>query len=220
MSSISSSKPVKYPAKSKPGSKNPNWKGGKVRLICEHCKTPFEVIPSRADKARYCSLACCNKSDERRQLMRERPVIRATGRRVQYAKIECGWCKTEFEIIPGKVGLKKFCCRECQFAWRKQLHSGKNNPMWRGGVRKNGYPLDWNKRSKSIRERDGDRCQNPLCLKKETHIVVHHIDYNKNNLNDENLITVCNSCNSRFNYRRDYWQAFLIEHNKKRLKTG
>ena len=37
---------------------------------------------------------------------------------------------------------------------------------------------------------------------------VHHIDYNKQNCNKNNLITVCMSCNTRANYNRPHWQEY------------
>lgn len=43
------------------GEMNPNWKGGKVALTCFVCGAGFSVIPSRANKARTCSLACWNQ---------------------------------------------------------------------------------------------------------------------------------------------------------------
>jgi hypothetical protein len=37
---------------------------------------------------------------------------------------------------------------------------------------------------------------------------VHHIDYDKNNCNEDNLVTLCRVCHPRSNYDRDYWYAF------------
>ena len=37
---------------------------------------------------------------------------------------------------------------------------------------------------------------------------VHHIDYNKKNCKEANLITVCQQCNIRANSNRAYWQDF------------
>lgn len=42
------------------GSNNPNWKGGKVELLCFACGSSFKVSLNRANKARFCSLKCCN----------------------------------------------------------------------------------------------------------------------------------------------------------------
>ena len=38
---------------------------------------------------------------------------------------------------------------------------------------------------------------------------IHHIDYDKQSCKDNNLITLCSSCNSVVNYNRDYWYAYF-----------
>ena len=43
------------------GGNNPNWKGGLIGKICIFCGSQFEVIYSRKDKAKCCSLPCWNK---------------------------------------------------------------------------------------------------------------------------------------------------------------
>ena len=43
--------------------------------------------------------------------------------------------------------------------------------------------------------------------KKEYH--VHHIDYNKNNCDPKNLITLCNNCHSKTNTNRKYWVGYF-----------
>ena len=63
-----------------------------------------------------------------------------------------------------------------------------------------------------IRKRDNYICQN-CSITEEEHIIVfgfklsiHHIDYNKQNCEEDNLLTLCNSCNTRANYNRSYWR--------------
>jgi predicted RNA-binding Zn-ribbon protein involved in translation (DUF1610 family) len=65
-----------------------------------------------------------------------------------------------------------------------------------------------------IRSRDNYKCQN-CGLPEEEHLIVtgkvlsvHHIDYDKNNCNENNLITLCQECNRRANFNRDYWKDF------------
>lgn len=99
---------------------------------------------------------------------------------------------------------------------------GKNHPNWQGGITFEKYPLGWNKTFKEqIRYRDGYRCQ--ICGKPEVEhgkkLHIHHIDYDKNNLNEDNLITLCNSCHCRTNFRRDYWIEVFTE-NKKEVNHG
>ncbi|MHA1787860.1 MAG: HNH endonuclease [Candidatus Helarchaeota archaeon] len=77
---------------------------------------------------------------------------------------------------------------------------GKLNPNWKGGISFEPYPLGWNKTFKEqIRYRDGYRCQN--CgipeIECDRKLHVHHIDYNKNNLNLDNLISLCHNCHAK-----------------------
>ena len=59
---------------------------------------------------------------------------------------------------------------------------------------------------RSIRERDHYLCQ--ICLHGKG-IDVHHIDYNKQNCNPENLITLCESCHGKTNGNRIYWKNYF-----------
>ena len=43
------------------GKNNPSWKGGKVKKICLNCGKEFYVYPSRANKAKFCSVECSSK---------------------------------------------------------------------------------------------------------------------------------------------------------------
>jgi 5-methylcytosine-specific restriction endonuclease McrA len=89
---------------------------------------------------------------------------------------------------------------------------GKNNPMYINGNWTELYPFEWTKIFKQqIRQRDNFECQNCgikecKCSKK---LNIHHIDYNKKNLNNDNLISLCNSCHSKTNIQRNYWQKIL-----------
>ena len=87
---------------------------------------------------------------------------------------------------------------------------GDKNNMWKGGISFEPYSVDWTKTLKrSIRERDTYICQ--ICQKPQEDVAhdVHHIDYNKNNCNPENLITLCKVCHSRTNHNRHYWLKYF-----------
>ncbi len=91
---------------------------------------------------------------------------------------------------------------------------GDKNPNWRGGISGESYCAIWNDEEfkEYIIERDKEKfCWNPGCLGKGNKRVKHHIDYNKKNCTPENVITICNSCNSIANFNRDHWQAFYTE---------
>ena len=87
--------------------------------------------------------------------------------------------------------------------------TGKLSPAYiEGLIRK--YPCKFNKILKeSIRERDNHQCQ--ICGKLENgrKLDVHHIDYDKNNLNPKNLITLCRSCHMQSNGNREIYIEYF-----------
>lgn len=97
----------------------------------------------------------------------------------------------------------------------KGLSKGKNNPMWKGGISKEPYSIDWTKELKQIiRERDKYICF--ICKKLPKILHIHHIDYNKKNCNPDNLIALCISCHGKTNHNRKNWINYFktnITHN-------
>jgi len=78
--------------------------------------------------------------------------------------------------------------------------------------RRDKYPIDWvDDLKESIKKRDKYICQ--ICEihqdEVDKNFAIHHIDYNKFNLNPNNLITLCNSCHSKTNYNRSYWIRYF-----------
>lgn len=90
--------------------------------------------------------------------------------------------------------------------WRK---SGPEHPAWKGGLSCEPYCLDWKKGEirSLIKERDNYKCHNPYCWGTGKILNVHHINYNKKECIPYNLITLCNSCNTRANGNRSQWEA-------------
>jgi len=126
------------------------------------------------------------------------------------------WCK----------GLTKYTDKRLYLAGKKSskskigTHLGIQNPNWLGGISKLPYPFKFNQELKEkIRKRDEYQCQNKECnMTEEEHLVVygrvltaHHIDYIKNNCNENNLISTCIQCNFRANYNRDMWKEYYQE---------
>ncbi len=95
---------------------------------------------------------------------------------------------------------------------------GKKHPSYKHGEGRFPYPLEFNDELKlKIRKRDNYICQK-CRITEEEHIIVygrvldvHHIDYNKKNINLNNLITFCRSCNSRANFNRKYWTNHFLK---------
>ena len=90
---------------------------------------------------------------------------------------------------------------------------------WKGGISRLPYAFEFDKRCKdNIRKRDGYICQ--LCGMPEADEIrklsIHHIDYNKLNCADSNLISLCRVCNAKVNFNRDFWCDYFqkIMNNK------
>jgi hypothetical protein len=104
-------------------------------------------------------------------------------------------------------------CLHCHHEKMSILHSGVGHPMWKGGISCEPYCDVWLDKEfkESIKERDNYQCQNPDCFGTSEKLCIHHIDYDKKNCEPKNLITLCNSCNSRANVNRDWHTKFYKE---------
>lgn len=78
-----------------------------------------------------------------------------------------------------------------------------------------GYTKDFSERLKElIRDRDNRECQLCFISEKEVGIKfpVHHIDYDKENCDPRNLITLCRSCHGKTSSNRDKWMRLFQDH--------
>jgi hypothetical protein len=93
----------------------------------------------------------------------------------------------------------------------RNKRSGENHWNWQDGKSFEPYGIEFNDELKErIRKRDGYTCQECGKTQKELDrkLDVHHIDYDKQNNNEDNLISLCSSCHMKTNYNREDW----IEH--------
>jgi len=80
------------------------------------------------------------------------------------------------------------------------------NPRWAGGISKYPYPPEFSSSlRRRIRERDNNICGSCGIGASESRMEVHHIDYNKANNTEGNLITLCHRCNCAVNKNREKW---------------
>ena len=130
----------------------------------------------------------------------------------------CETCGNEFFVAPSvlkrNINNGKFCSRSCYAKSR----IGENNPNWKNGIAYEPYAPSFNRQLKDrIRVRDNFICQ--LCgvpeLECDTKLAVHHIDYDKKNCREDNLISLCHICHSKTNGNRKYWTNYFINNNKK-----
>ena len=79
-------------------------------------------------------------------------------------------------------------------AMKKLFPSFANPETWRGNIHERTTKTEWGSLRQKILERDDFTCQ--YCgFKAEKWQIVHHIDGNPNNNNEQNLMVVCQMCN-------------------------
>ena len=181
---------------SRKGNKNSQYIDGRTLEIF-HCKTCYKIINYRT-------------------------ALYGTG----YCKI-CFLKQGKTNYIDGRT-LKKYQCKECNKQISRDIglygsrlcgscvRLGNKHYNYIDGRSYESYPQEFNSKLKlKIRKRDNFECQN--CeMTEEEHITVygrvlevHHIDYNKENCDEENLITTCKQCNTRANHNRKYWTEYF-----------
>lgn len=104
----------------------------------------------------------------------------------------------------------------CPTCWSIRI-MGDGNNQWKGGLSYGGYCPIWKDKvfKNEIRDRDGNICLNPMCVGNTNYdLIVHHIDYNKENCGKNNLVTVCRICNIKANSNREWhteWYRTILK---------
>ncbi len=185
----------------------------RIMKICKYCDKEFEVIPS-SNKI-YCSRECVNKSKVGKFVGEKSPSWK--GGMIKY---KCKICEKSF--FGGKnQGRSKhiFCSQKCYGEWLSKNIVGESHPNWLNGKSFEAYGIEFNNELKGqVRKRDKYKCQ--ICDKKQRKqkLGVHHIDYDKENNIMRNLISLCRSCHSKTNFKRDSWQVFFENEIRKIYK--
>lgn len=180
--------------KSQSGKNHYNWKGGKPKCIdCGKQLTNYKTIR-------------CIKC-----------VIGTKGGKNNPAYIDGRTMEKYYCVDCGKE-TSNWTAKRCQSCMMK-ARTGEKANNWQGGISKEPYPFKFNDSLKEqIRKRDNYECQGRNCdITEEEHLIVygqnltiHHIDYNKMNIDPSNLITLCLQCNTRANFNRQYWQKYFL----------
>jgi len=173
--------------------------------ICPQCKEEFEARKTSV----FCSRSCRNKFHGKSPSKETREKQRASMKKGGKNKGSNNAMHGKSGVDSPTYGSKR---TEETKALLSQLKKGKylleKNPNWKGGKSFEPYPTVWTKELKTrIRKRDGFTCF--MCG--ENGYDVHHIDYDKENCNPENLITLCRSCHAKTHHNRDSWLRFFEE---------
>jgi len=160
----------------------------KVKKVCLECGKEFQVYPYREKTARFCSLSCVSKYEIKKGIIK--PYKWQKGQHISP--------ETEFKKghIPWNKGKPYLAIR------------GEKHWNWNGGSSRKGYPPEFDKRLKEkIRKVFNYTCvrcgiQERQLTGFHRKLVIHHIDYDRNNNNENNLVPLCRKCN------------FAVEKNK------
>lgn len=177
------------------GKNNHMWKGGKAKKECLICKEIYFTKIGKSENRKTCSKKCQGewlalKTKEMRN---------------------CELCNEEFVV--NRSSFQQFCSRECADLCHGLNMRGEGNPNYVDGKADRRHPYEFNNKLKrAIRLRDNYTCQ--ICeviegIDYDRALDTHHIDYDKNHNEEDNLISLCNKCHSRTNGKREYWKERL-----------
>jgi len=87
---------------------------------------------------------------------------------------------------------------------------GENSHLWKGGTSFEPYSPDFNNHLKrKIKIRDNYTCC--ACGKETQKLSIHHINYDKLDSNEKNLISLCTRCHNKTNvFNREHWIKFFV----------
>ena len=184
----------------------------KIKKVCEICRKEFLVIPSLSNR-KVCSRKCAVAL-----LIKNRFYLQSGFKKGQTAGDKNGHWKGGLpKCIECGKPLKNYNVlrhRECYY--KSDKYKKENHYNWKGGISYEPYPTTFDQQLRDkIRARDNFKCQ--LCeipeLESIKRLHIHHIDHNKKNCDESNLIALCISCNSKVNFNQEKWEKFF--QNKK-----
>jgi len=164
------------------------------------------------------------RKERQSEIMRERwknPEFREFMSEIQSTNMTHVWENPDFKYRMFKLfKSKEFrdkASNRLKKMWKipgyRASHSGENNHNWRGGISKEPYPFEFNDEFKRmIRDRDGNICTTCGSTRR---LAVHHINYIKEDLGPENLVTLCPSCHGKAHYDREDWDGGLRNLHKR-----
>lgn len=122
--------------------------------------------------------------------------------------------KTSLEQAAVKLGVERNALsraiKKLGMIVKPRFRTGEDHPNWNGGSSYHpDYPWSFKLIREKILSRDSNKCIN--CQKSKNlknhkrSLSIHHIDYNKHNSDEKNLVSLCDSCHSKTNYNRKRW---------------
>lgn len=199
-----------------------------LTLNCYHCKKDF-ILPEcwyKRGQGKYCSRICSNIDRKGKP-----SYIRTPEHKLRMSKI----IKSNPCVLKASNNFKKLNHDKKGKTWEqiygiekatqnrklfREKFTGESNPNYKEGQSFLPYAPTFTKLLKErIIIRDGFVCKGCRITHQELvdkdpfnrGLTIHHIDYNKNNSNESNLIALCRVCNSKANGDRDYHREYYTQ---------
>jgi len=187
-------------------------------------ENPYRQTPEYKEKQRIAQTGRKHSEETKRKISeankgrklsketRKKQSIAAKKRGAPQASLEAMWKSTRGTPLPAY--------RKQQLSEQgKKLYGGSGNPNWQGGISFLPYGPGWTAAlRRKIKERDNYICQNPKCKNPFPMVDVHHIDYDKENNEEYNLITLCKRCHGYTQVNKKYWIFYYQNTTKQKIK--
>ena len=170
-------------------------------VICRQCHKIIKrnLSDIKRGRVKFCGQVCAKKF----MIFSNHPSWKG-----RFEK-ECLICKKIMVLPRIRSRQRVTCSKDCYKIHLSKKLSGNYTHLWKNGKSREPYPITFNGFLKNkIRNRDKNTCQVCGVLEKMTRrkLDVHHVDYDKDNLNDKNLISLCRSCHRKTNFNRNFWE--------------
>lgn len=207
------------------GNKNPNWRGGKIKVPCHSCgmELMLNQYKIKTHKKSFCSRAC--KALYQKSLTKELHPNWKGGN----VKKKCIVCGAEIEVIPSQANnpnIGKYCSPQCHGKWKTDNQRGANNPSWAGGVtpERQAYyrSREWKKACVKIWVKYKSICQRCGVKYKdyEGDFHIHHLESFKNKAfrtDTNNLTLLCSKCHNFVHSKKNINGEFIDKGQSKLL---
>lgn len=173
-----------------------------LKVKCRKCGNDFTVASHdlKRGRGKFCSHKCAQ------DYMKKENHPCWKGRKLK----TCPICRKDFLLPLGRFKTRITCSKLCYRVHLSRNFNRDRSHLWRGGVSRNPYASEFN----SIIKKDIRRKQGGMCgvCHSDAHVKnlhIHHIDYDKKNTEENNLIGLCKSCHSKTNFNRAFWKEFF-----------